>query len=237
MSSRVPSELRTARSFTLGYWDKVGLLLAWFALPFIVPFVLSQFIQPFFLSRYLIGVSPAWHIAVALGLRNWCNGRPLPAALGTLLIMAVIMPSTIKAYKPPWKPDWRGAVAYLDEHVPRRGQVLFPASWESQSYLYYTRRDDVRLLPSKEPAADILDDAQIWFISTDVCPTRLRRQSVQGCADLWKVRRAWDSASSAMPRQQSLCGDHADADPELGVLVETRRFYNVSVCRYQQELE
>ena len=165
-TAEIPSAPRMEKnSFVLGYWDKISLLALWCSMPVLMPFMLSFFMQPFFISRYTIGASPAWQIAVAVGLCNWCNDKRLPAAAATLVLLAAMLPAAIKAYSPPWKPNWRDAVAFLDERVPRGGSLVFPVGWERQPYLFYTRRDDIRVVASAERIPTASDDAEIWVVS------------------------------------------------------------------------
>ena len=109
------SSLPLENRMDLQYWEKVGLLALWFVMLVPVPFLLSHVLQPFFLPRYTIAASPAWQLAVALGLNNWCRNKSLRTMLITALFLAAMLPTTVKAYRSPWAADWRSAVALIEE--------------------------------------------------------------------------------------------------------------------------
>jgi hypothetical protein len=149
----------------LGYSDKLLLLALWFGMPVILPFVLSFFLQPFFLSRYTIPASPAWQIAVALGIFRWCNGKVLPVISLTGLLTIAVIPEIRHAFQAPWNADWRGAVAYIEQNAGRHDQILFPAAWERRAYLFYSRREELPLVPYQRGASHP-NNIKLWIVSS-----------------------------------------------------------------------
>jgi mannosyltransferase len=115
------------------------LLLIWLFFPIVIPFILSQFMTPIYLTRYVIGASPAFYLLVARGVGN-LNRKWL---LYPVLILIIILSSfgLQSYYKNDVKEHWREAANLVELNSMRNDAIIFCAFYYRVPFDYYYQGD------------------------------------------------------------------------------------------------
>lgn len=120
--------------------DTAIFLILWLVLPILLALLYSWLKQPVFgPKRYLIMLSPAYYLLIALGLSR-ITWRRLKYGLAYLIIAMFIFTLGI-FYVTPTREDWRGAVSSIDREFTR-GEIIFGDLATGVMYQYYGRHAD-----------------------------------------------------------------------------------------------
>jgi mannosyltransferase len=115
------------------------LLVAWFALPCIVMFVLARTVIPLWTTRYFLALGPVFYLALALGLeraRQLARGLAVALATFVLAVMAVRLAFN---FIEPQREDWRATVAYLNDVAMPGDVVLTGGRGAAAIWSFYDR--------------------------------------------------------------------------------------------------
>jgi hypothetical protein len=100
------------------------LLVAWFALPCVVVFVVARTVVPLWTTRYFLALGPVLYVALALGLERALRlARGAGGALAAF-VLAVMAVRVAFYFLEPQREDWRGAVAFANA-VAMPGDVVW----------------------------------------------------------------------------------------------------------------
>lgn len=157
--------------------EETVILVLWLLVPILVPFTLSQTSPSIFLSRYIIGVAPAFYLLVARGVvvlnRRWFAGGLC------LLILALSMPGLLRFYRTPQKEQW-GHVARVVEREGRPGGlVVLSQRWVEIPWTYHYRGSLDRFAVSDDDGIDevaeqikaaMVGHRRIWLIVSRFSP-------------------------------------------------------------------
>lgn len=187
----------------LAAWRRFGLVLAWFAAPVGVIYLLSLR-QPVFTDRYLIWVGPALLMVLALGVSAL---RSNAGRLGNLLaIIAVVYLVGYWAHagwqqkSQPTKYDLASAVGYIVEHRTPGSLLILQIPHMEYAYRYYS--SDFGSAPFQESDARLgAWMGGLWTnngLADDLAYAQVEAQMQQqtaGYRDLWVLRsevEMWD---------------------------------------------
>ena len=115
------------------------LLLALWIVPVLVFWVVTMF-TPLFQPRYLIMALPAYLIMAAAGVLALRRVNVLLMILPLVLLggATVAALTSINYSSEPQKEDWRGAMAYVQDHIRLRDVIIpFPGYVQTAASLYY----------------------------------------------------------------------------------------------------
>lgn len=111
------------------------LLLSWMLVPVLTLVAVSYLVTPLFWDRYTIAASPAWFLAVALGITG-LERRHARYALAGLLIVAM-GPGVVAYHTTPQKEEWEPAATYIDRHSQPDDVVLIMDDGGKQAFDHY----------------------------------------------------------------------------------------------------
>jgi uncharacterized membrane protein len=146
-------------------------LVSWWAIPFLVPFVLSQITAPFFSSRYAIGVTAALYLLVAAGVHSM---RRALVRYGLILVIAVLSAVALVSYyrETLHTPYYGELTQFLNRNAGQRDWVLL---YENDVGLfdYYGLRPDLRVQTygRNRDAGEVFssiqlaDGEKLWFVN------------------------------------------------------------------------
>nr|WP_282594155.1 glycosyltransferase family 39 protein [Halorientalis brevis] len=120
--------------------DRV-LLVAWMLVPVLALVAVSYLLTPLFWDRYTIAASPAWFLAVALGITS-LERRHARYALAGLLIAAMV-PAVGHYYTTPQKEEWDAVTAEIETHAEPGDVVIVTDDVGRQAFDHYWSRSDV----------------------------------------------------------------------------------------------
>ena len=120
--------------------DRV-LLLAWMLVPVLALVAVSYLLTPLFWDRYTIAASPAWFLAVALGITS-LERKHARYALAGLLIVAMV-PAVGHYYTTPQKEEWDEATVYIESYAEPDDVVIVTDDVGRQAFDHYWSRSDV----------------------------------------------------------------------------------------------
>jgi len=123
------------RSISLESIEPRLLLIIWLFFPIVIPCILSQFMTPIYLTRYMIGASPALYLLVAGGVGN-LNREWL---FYPVLILIIILSSfgLQSYYKNDVKEQWREAANFVELNSLRNDAILFCVNYCQVPFNYY----------------------------------------------------------------------------------------------------
>jgi len=169
------------------------LIVAWLVVPILSIYILSLR-QPVFLPRYIIWITPATMLLMALGLQLIWRGRgklSRPLAVALFIYVAVYWgtigwgekTTTIKA-------DLRQAVKTINERRQPDQLIIFQIPHTQYAYIYYTNDQDVHPFENRDetlgwwavglsPAPELSDDE-----ARDQVEEQMQR-TVFGATDIW----------------------------------------------------
>jgi hypothetical protein len=142
----------------------VTLMLALATLPVLVPVIVSILSKPTFTPRYGI-VAPAALFALAgCGVIALRHELAQGSAAGVLVALSLFAIGNI-----PPKPDWRGAVAYVEQAARPKDYIVMTPRRSTYIYDYYAKRRDVTRKGFDSGAIPLsvpLDPpgTRVWFI-------------------------------------------------------------------------
>lgn len=147
--------------------DRTYLLVVLLFAPIVLSFIVSITIKPIFLSRYLIGSSPALYLLVAAGIDRIENSRV--KILFIVLIAGLSLLQVYRGYVTVDKHQWRDAAEYLDKNAASGDLLVVTPSYETDSLKYYLKRGDLRInaLPPDTDLDFNSSGEYIWVISAD----------------------------------------------------------------------
>ena len=126
---------------SLGWRRRLLLIVAWLAVPVLTIYLLSLR-QPVFLPRYVIWITPAVIMLLALGMQSFWNNRGAlsrPLAV-TLMLYVVVYWGTIgwQEKSEEIKTDLRGTVRYLSENRSPEELLIIQIPYLHVAYQYYS---------------------------------------------------------------------------------------------------
>lgn len=129
------------------------LVLSWMLVPVLALVAVSYLLTPLFWDRYTIAASPAWFLAVALGITS-LERRHARYALAGLLVVAMV-PAVVHYHTTPQKEEWDEAAVYVQTHAEPGDVVLVVDQSGRQAFEHYWSRSDVELTDAVAgPATD-----------------------------------------------------------------------------------
>lgn len=145
--------------------DRTYLLVVFLFVPIILSFVVSVTLKPIFLSRYLIGSSPALYLLVAAGIDRLEIGKVKIVIIA--LITGLSLVQVYRGYVTIDKHQWRDAAEYLDKNAAGGDLIVITPDYETESLKYYLKREDLRIKPLPQDTELDFDSAgdNIWVIS------------------------------------------------------------------------
>jgi len=144
-------------------------VLAYLAVPFLVPYAASLLIGPIFVARYLTICVPAACILLAYGL-NLVKPKFLALLLGLLLSWTMIT-YLDSIYNTTNRDDWRSVARYLGTRIQRDDLICFNAEQARLSFYHYYDKEglnEITLSEIGEDSSSIADKTthfqRIWLI-------------------------------------------------------------------------
>ena len=115
------------------------LLLSWLFFTIIVPFIASKFLTPIYLTRYMIGASPAFYLLVARGMSN----INLKRYFYTVLLFIIVLSSLglQHYYINDVKPQWREVAAHIQANSNDHDVIVFCVDYIQNPFDYYYTGD------------------------------------------------------------------------------------------------
>lgn len=130
----LPNQRATVEGLTL---RRRGLLAAWALLPPLIVYLVSRRV-PVFEDRYLIYITPAFYLLIALGLVLARHHAAWLASFGLALILTINLMGIWMQQRQPIKADFRAAGQYLagQPHPPATIMVQMPYLQHTLNYYY-----------------------------------------------------------------------------------------------------
>lgn len=120
-------------------------LLVWFFVPFFLMFFLSYRV-PMFLDRYLIFITPAFYLLLALCLDFLFTGKAVYYGMSVFLVACFVMTCSVNPSK---KRAVRETVGYIRKQQDRSSLVMVCPPEFMTTFAYYYRQDHFRQLDGK----------------------------------------------------------------------------------------
>lgn len=112
------------------------LLFLWLSLSIVIPFIESKIMTPIYLTKYMIGASPALYLLVAKGTDNLTNKRILYPVLAFVVLLSSF--GLYSYYKSDVKPQWREVANFIEISSKVDTDVaVFCASYIQRPFAYY----------------------------------------------------------------------------------------------------
>jgi mannosyltransferase len=111
------------------------LLLIWLFFSIVVPFIASQFMTPLYLTRYMIGASPAFYLMVARGVGHLDRKRLFYPVLAIIVVLSSV--GLYYFYKDNVKPQWREAAALVEQNSLSNDTIIFCTGFCRTPFNYY----------------------------------------------------------------------------------------------------
>ena len=166
--------LKTSRwAIRLQFLDEELLLIVWLSFPIVIPFVESQLMTPLYLTRYMIGASPAFYLLVARGMANITMKRLYYGIAAFILLLSTL--GLHHYYSNDVKEQWREVAAFIEADSEVDTDVaVFCAAYIQEPFDYYYAGELERLgidkrLTDVSQISAIVDEAvrdreRLWLI-------------------------------------------------------------------------
>ena len=134
--------------------NSVLLLLVWLLTPVLLPFVLSQISTPMYLTRGMIGASPAFYLLIAKGVDSTDGWK----AMKLVMIGFIVLLSAGNVWKYHTKikkEQWREVAYHVDTQAGRGALVLFYPPFCQRAFNFYSHRLDLVKESLQEKTSEI----------------------------------------------------------------------------------
>jgi len=115
--------------------DEFLLLTIWLSFPIILAFIISKYITPIYVTRYLIGASPALYLLVAKGLSRFNTRQVLCSILMVILLLSSF--GLVNYYAEVNKEQWRDVAHYVELNAKENDVAVFCANYVQRPFDYY----------------------------------------------------------------------------------------------------
>lgn len=115
--------------------EEILLLVIWLSLPIVLAFIISKVITPIYVTRYLIGASPALYLLVAKGLSDLKVRKVIYPAL--LIIVLLALPNLANYYINYGKEQWREVAQLVELNAGENDVLVFCADYVQGPFDYY----------------------------------------------------------------------------------------------------
>lgn len=187
------------------------MLAAWLFLPPLVIYLISLRV-PVFEDRYVIYITPAFYLLLAMGLILVRRHSRRLAGLCLGLLLAINLLGIWQQQRQPIKADFRAAAAFVAEHRPAAIMIQMPYLKRTFDYYYPYPYKFIEGLWTNDSKSDAEVNRQMAALTANV-------------TDLWLVvseEEAWDNRRLA----RTWLDQHAQ-------LVEQAQFMRVAVYHYR----
>jgi 4-amino-4-deoxy-L-arabinose transferase-like glycosyltransferase len=177
----------------LGWRRRLLLIVAWLVVPVLTIYLLSLR-QPVFLPRYVIWITPAAMMLLALGIQSFWNNRgTLSRPLAVTLMLYIVVywagigwqEKTLEI-----KTDLRGTVQYISENRPPEDLLIIQIPYLHVAYQYYS--GDQGLNPFQEGqrrlgwwAPGLAPESELGVEAARSQVDRQMRDLTSGAGDIW----------------------------------------------------
>ena len=144
--------------------SELVLVIIWFVIPVLLPFIYSNLFSPIFVDRYTICAAPAFYLLIAVVISRISRVVPIYLSLGALLI--VILPGLQDYYVADVNEQWQEVAAYVQENSQVNDVIVFTPDdkgYQNKSFDWYYQGT----LPSCGISSDVKDDQAIAGILSD----------------------------------------------------------------------
>lgn len=152
--------------------DEFLLLAMWLFLPIVLAFIVSKVATPIYVTRYLIGASPALYLLVAKGLSELNTRKVIYPALIAIVLLSV--PGLANYYVHDVKEQWREVAELVELNSKENDVTIFCASYVQKAFDYYYQGElakfgiDRNVEDTQELAASVNDATsgkeRLWLI-------------------------------------------------------------------------
>ena len=125
------------RSISREHFEERALLLVWFIIPIIIPFIISKCYAPIYVHRYTIAASPALYLLAARGLATFNSKRALYPLI--LTIAALSFSGLYDYYADDVKEQWRETAALVEQNAVENDVIIFCQGVVHIPFDYYYR--------------------------------------------------------------------------------------------------
>ena len=114
------------------------LAVLWLIVPILLMVLVSHVLVNVWMVRYMIYASPAYYILTALGLASFKDRRILGLVIVGVMLLPVVRLGVY--YGKPHRPEWRRAVAYMDQRIAKGDAVVTYSTGNKIIIDYYSSR-------------------------------------------------------------------------------------------------
>lgn len=148
------------------------LLMMWLSVSIVVPFIISKFITPIYLTKYIIGATPALYLIVAKGIGNISKKWLFyPVLIFIFLLSSFGLQSY---YKNDIRDQWRETADFVEINSNNNDVIVFTPGYLQNPFNYYYQGDLLEFGFSSgtgetQEIDDFLDDTvqakdRVWLI-------------------------------------------------------------------------
>jgi uncharacterized membrane protein len=191
------------------------LVVIWFVVPIVLPFIYSNLFSPIFVDRYTICAAPAFYLLAANLVSRISRVVPIYISLGALMI--VVVPGLQDYYVTDVNEQWREVAAYVQENGRSNDVIVFAPDdngYQTRSFDWYYRG----VLPSCGISSNIKDDQVIADMLSDC---------MLGHERFWVIMRG---PSEVVNRLKSF---FLGPDQAAEYLIKEKRFVMISVYLFE----
>jgi hypothetical protein len=173
------SPLKSLKNFTTAIKfnaiEKQLLLVMWLSFSIIIPFIESKFMKPVYLTRYMIGASPAFLLLVAKGMSAITKKKIL---YSTLIVVVLLSGLGLRDYYVTFiHPQWREVASFVKIHCKEESDVAIISPSVDQINVDYYYKGELKIVGMKqnlsgiEEISNFVNDAsrekvRVWLIFT-----------------------------------------------------------------------
>lgn len=143
---------------------RIYMLLLWFIVPIMIPFVISVVSTPMFVARYAITATIPLFLLVSKGIDGLKNRQHIIAA-GALIILLSLLPISTY-FGVTHKHQWREIMSEIEENAGKDDIILVYPTFENIPAKYYKTRDDIEVMGIGKsfPSFENLGNRRIWVV-------------------------------------------------------------------------
>ncbi len=155
--------------------EEILLLILWLSIPIVIPFIISKVTTPIYLTKYMIGASPAFYILAAKGMSNLTRKYVFYPVLVFIILLSSF--GLYVYHEVDVRPQWKEAANFVELNSMSNDVIIHCSHIYQPPFDYYYKGDlpefQIRQkLEETEEVATFVDDAvhgkdRLWLILGD----------------------------------------------------------------------
>ena len=144
---------------------RIYLLVLWFVVPIMIPFLISLLSTPMFVARYAITATIPFYLLASKGI-DGLKSKWFVTSVGVLIVILFLFKFDFY-YHDIQKHQWREVISEIENSAGKDDIIIVYPPYEKLSASYYKTRNDIDVIAIEKnfPTINNLGNRKIWIVA------------------------------------------------------------------------